>query len=125
MNQIFEERLSAFVDGEPVDPAELLEALNQTGARELLLDFLALRIEARTVAERAVPGTLVARCSAGHRVPRFSRRWRTVAAALLIGLAGLGGWQLHAWNSAAGRAETSPPLPTGAREIHFAPGAWK
>lgn len=39
------ECLSAFLDGEPVDPSEMAETLAMPGAREALVDFIRLRAE--------------------------------------------------------------------------------
>jgi hypothetical protein len=39
------ECLSAFLDGESVDPSELAAALSMPGAREALVDFIRLRAE--------------------------------------------------------------------------------
>ena len=41
------ELLSAFIDGEEVEPRELAEALGAPGAREMLRDFALLRAEVR------------------------------------------------------------------------------
>ena len=43
MDSDVKEVLSAFVDGERVEPAELASALGEPGAREALIDFVRLR----------------------------------------------------------------------------------
>ena len=85
------EILSAFVDGEAVEPAALASALAAPGAREALIDFVRLRAafadESRPsdAFEEEMRGRL-----AGRRAPWGARPLRWAAAAALIALAGVG-----------------------------------
>jgi hypothetical protein len=71
------ETISAFIDGEPVDPVRLADALGTPAGREYLVDLLRL-------------GALVAEAEkdAGGEAPRSvgkeKRRWLVAAAAVLL-----------------------------------------
>jgi hypothetical protein len=111
------ETLSAFVDGEPVDVAELASALAGPGGSEMLLDFARLRAE---VADGVEPSEAFvertrARLAAG---PGARHRWPSaVAAAAVLALAAWGALDLgRRW---WGRPES---LPAAASEVRFEPG---
>ena len=92
--------ISAFVDNEPFDPQELLEALSAPDGRELLIDFLTLRhLTASDELQK-------------HPAPALRRWWsgpRLVAAAALLTMALAGGYQMG--TRASGTPE-APPSPT-------------
>jgi hypothetical protein len=71
------ETISAFIDGEPVDPVRLADALGTPAGREYLVDLLrlgALVAEAETDAVGAALGS----------VRKESRRWLVAAAVVLV-----------------------------------------
>jgi len=71
------ELISAFIDGESVDPARLAHALGTPAGREYLVDLLrlgALVAEAETDAVGEAPGS----------VRKDSRRWLVAAAVVLV-----------------------------------------
>jgi hypothetical protein len=121
MREELSETLSAFVDGEGVDPQALAQALGEPGARELLIDFVLLR-SACVSAEQPSPAFYSA--VSERLTPRRARRaLRLVAAAAVLALAALGlfdlGERLH-----PGRNPNEPPTPT--RVVQFEPGVdWK
>jgi len=72
-----DELISAFIDGEPVDPVLLAVALGTPAGREYLVDLLrlgALVAEAETDAVGETPGS----------ARKESRRWLVAAAAALL-----------------------------------------
>jgi hypothetical protein len=72
-----DELLSAFIDGEPVDPLRLADALATPAGREYLVDLLrlgALVADAETDAVGEAP----------RSIRKESRRWLVAAAAALI-----------------------------------------
>jgi hypothetical protein len=94
------EVLSAFVDNEPFDPQELLEALRSPEGRDLLIDFLALRhLTQQDESQRTFPVT--------SRARRRGLRLLAAAAGLVLALAG--GYQL---GLVAARSPEEPPAPT-------------
>jgi hypothetical protein len=73
--------VEAFIDGEPVDPEALKDALADPAARDHLVDLLVLRKAVRTMPPLAV--------SAAHpRSPRSRNRagWLAAAAAVVVSL---------------------------------------
>jgi len=118
------EVLSAFVDGEAVDPAELAAALGEPGAREVLIDFIRLRA---AVADESRPSDALVqriRKRLGGRVGRQAPRLlRLAAAAVITALATLGTFDLVR-GLRPGPGPDEPPVAT--RVIHFEPGVdWK
>jgi hypothetical protein len=91
--------ISAFLDDEPFDAAELAAALSDPEGRGLLIDLVALRHVVQ-------PGEPVATTAAGS----FRSRWRPLlaTAAMLVALAG--GYFLGDRRSAVESSE--PPAPT-------------
>ena len=113
-----EEIVSAFVDGEPVDPAALAEALAAPGARELLLDFVRLRV---ALADQADPPaafveSMRARLAQAPGAAAFRRPLRLAAAAAVAVLALLGVRDLQR------RVRSADGPPPAARVIRFEPG---
>lgn len=118
------EILSAFLDGERVDPADLAAALTEPGAREALVDFVLLR--AAVAAGDELPSESFYDRSRnllrGHR-PRPSLR-QAIAAAALIAAGGLAVWsgeRLLGGLPAAENAVTAGPPPAD-RQLTFEPG---
>lgn len=90
--------ISAFVDDEPFDPQALADALAAPDGRELLIDILALRhLTALEDAPQPARATTAPRWSA----PRL------VAAAAVLALTLLGGYQLGVRGTAS--ADEPPP----------------
>lgn len=81
MNTMHTETLSAFVDGEPVDPVQLSAALEDADARRALVDFVRLR-EAARADDVPLPSSL----ERARRAPRSPHllRWTAAAAVLLL-----------------------------------------
>jgi hypothetical protein len=115
-----EECLSAFVDGEPVEPMALAAALSEPGAREVLVDFVLLR--AALSSEPEPPAAFVEKMRADlrerPRVMRVPNTLRLMAGAAVLLLALLGALDLHRMIRPQGSDE--PPTPT--RVIRFEPG---
>lgn len=121
MTPEFEELVSACLDGEPVDPAELAHALSEPDGRGALVDFMLLR--ARVLGDLEQPradfGPRVRRRLEAETVPWWSRRFiRPVAAAAAVVALATSYWL----GSFAGRPvlPTEPPQP--ARTVAFEPG---
>ena len=117
------EILSAFVDGEPVDPGELARALGEAGARETLIDFVRLRM---AVADDSGPSDAMVVAMRARLAD--ASRWRArlllrLAAAVVVGsLATVGAYDLARGRKALRVDE--PPVAT--RVIRFEPGVdWK
>jgi len=111
------EVLSAFVDGERVEPAELASALGEAGAREALIDFVRFRA---ALADDSRPSEAfverVRRRLGGRRPPWRARPLRLVAAAAVLALAAL---DLGRRFRPAGPADEPPPV---SRVIRYEPG---
>ena len=120
------EVLSALVDGEAVDPAELAEALAHPDAREVLVDFARLRSLAAADDARPSPrfytrmerGLGAEDPRATRRSPRFAAL--AVAAVLLVGVGLAAGLFLQPAERSSSSAPDRPPSAT--REITFTPG---
>ena len=117
MTEDFTDTLSAFVDGEAIDPDRLAAALEDRGARAALVDFVRMRAVVRAGDQPLPPslGTFRRPPSAGLRV----LRWPAVAALLiLVFLAGLAA--PRPWQTAREPSPETPPAP--ARIEKFTPG---
>ncbi len=122
MNKDPFEVLSAFMDGEAVEPDVLAAALLAPGAREALVDFAGLRAALASDNSRPSPGFDRAMERALAPRPRRIRPvWRllqSAAAVVILSLAALGGLSLRGRLHDRGAQE--PPEPT--RTIRFTPG---
>lgn len=107
--------ISAFIDNEPFDPAELRDALTTVEGREELLDLIALRLVTQPAADLSTVASPV----------RATMRWTLAAAAgaMLV----LGGYAIGRTTS----EDTSPPItqvsaPEPTAVFTFEPGKnWK
>lgn len=118
------EVLTAFVDGEPVDPGELASALAEPGAREAVLDFMLLRARLLDAAEPSSGFVDRMRGQLGERSGGIGlrRSLRLVAAAAILALAGVGALDLMQLVHPA--HSDDPPEPT--RVIRYEPGVdWR
>jgi len=107
--------LSALIDRDTVDPDALARVLEDADARVLLVDFVRLR---QAVNEDAIDEPLVATLRERHSSSepwRPMRVLRPLAAALLVGVAGLGGMWLGE------RREQERP-PTSTRVVSYTTG---
>jgi hypothetical protein len=126
VNQESFEILSAFVDGEPVDPGALTDALMAPGGREALVDFARLRADIGADDSRPSPGFYreIERRLGVKRLQAWTS-WpvlRRAAAVVVLGLAGLGINDLVT-RLRDGRSD-EPPRAT--RVLRFTPGVdWK
>jgi hypothetical protein len=117
------EILSAFVDGEVVDPLDLAESLASPGAMAAIEDIARLRAAMRADASKPSPQFYAAIEEIRNAGPRGQLgRMRAVrlgiAAIVLIGLGVAAGWMFR-WGSGTG----SPARPPDAtREVHFVQG---
>jgi RNA polymerase sigma factor (sigma-70 family) len=114
------EVLSAFVDGEQVEPAELASALDEPGAREALIDLVRFRA---ALADDSRPSqAFVERMRerlGGRRAPWRARPLRLGAAAAVLALAAVGALDL----SRRLRPEPPPDEPPAvSRVIRYKPG---
>lgn len=119
MNDTHLEVLSAFCDGEAVDPAALAHALDDPDGRTLLVDFVRLREAVRRPGD-PLPASLGSlRRRAGWTAGWFpSARVPLPVAAALVALALLASL---AWPGA--RDAGGPPLPpTPTQTLRFVPG---
>lgn len=115
MDDQFSEAVSAFLDGEPVDPDALSAALDDAPTRQALVEFVRIREATRQV-DGPLPASLAAL--------RASRPWwrrpvlplpAAAALVLVVLLAGL--LMPRAW-----QAEGPPEPPTPTRTLTFEPG---
>jgi len=109
--------ISAFVDGEPVDPDQLAAALEDPVARAALVDFVRMRAAMRA-GDPPLPPSL-----SSLRLPPVARvrflQWAAVAALLvLVFLAGLA--LPRPWQVPPTPESDAPPAP--ARIEKFTPG---
>jgi hypothetical protein len=118
MKEEMSEVLSAFVDGEDVDGQVLVEALNEPGACELLIEFVQLRNACRT--EERPNAAFYAAIGKTLSPVRWRRAFRLLAAAAVLVLATLGGFELGSRLSSR-RQVDEPPTPT--RVLQFERGA--
>ena len=95
------EVLSALLDNEPFDPAELSDALSDPAGRALLIDLVMLR---RIVQ----PGDPVPAAPTAKTVSRYS--WRVAAAAAALVLSVAGGY--FAGERRAATVSSEAPAPT-------------
>ena len=102
------EVISAFLDDEPFDAAELAAALSDPSGRAVLIDLIALRSVVKT--DTRMPSLSV-------QPSRFGRGTRLAAAAAVILLAVAGGYA--AGNRSA--ADDSIEAPTPTRVVQAAP----
>jgi hypothetical protein len=108
--------ISAFLDEEPFNPADLGAALAEPGGRELLLDLIALR--ALVHDEMA---------SSADTTPRQRRRWIAsgflAAAALFAAVVWMAPSFLpHSAHASSGLSAAADAPPTVDRVIQFQPG---
>jgi hypothetical protein len=114
------EVLSAFVDGEPVDPAALASALRAPGARETLIEFALLR--AAFADEDRPSERFVERMRerlGERRSLRRARPLRFVTAAAVLALAGLGALDLGRRFRPERSVDEPPPV---SRVLRYEPG---
>lgn len=117
--------VSAFLDGETTDTAELAAALAAPGAREALVDFVLIRAEAGE--DRSTPSARfytameqeLRRGPIPRVRPRFRRASFAVAAVLLVGLGVAIGFAIQGRRS--GSLEPHAP-PEATREVRFTEG---
>jgi hypothetical protein len=126
VNQESFEILSAFVDGEPVDPGALTDALMAPGGREALVAFARLRADIG--ADDSRPSTRFYREMQRRLGGKRWRGWtswhalRRAAALVVLGLAGLGVNDLVTRL----RDSRSDEPPRATRVLRFTPGVdWK
>jgi len=114
------EILTAFVDGEAVEPTELAEVLTEPSAREALLDFMLLRavLVDETVPSSGFVERMRARLGGPGPATRARRSLRVAAAAAVLALAALG--VLDLGRMLRPEQPDQPPEPT--RVIRFEPG---
>lgn len=113
MNDMEFDIISAFLDGEPVDPDLLARTLADPGARTLLADFLKLR---QALDEGEGVPTSLTRLKA-PRVAIWSTRVPLQVAVMLALLASAATFVFSGRTAADGQA---PPAPT--RALRFEPG---
>jgi hypothetical protein len=117
MTEDFTGTLSAFVDGETIDPDRLAAALEDPGARAAVVDFVRMRAVVRA-GDQPLPASL----GTFRRPPVGGLRllrWPAVAALLvLVFLAGLAA--PRPWQTAPEPSSETPPAP--ARIEKFTPG---
>lgn len=121
------EILSAFLDGEPIAPEALAQALAAPGGREALLDFARLRTEMAADQNRPSPAfyeAMARQTGSQARGPRPGtlRPWTAVllrvAAIVILALASFGAGELL--TRLRGGASDGPPRAT--RVLRFTPG---
>jgi negative regulator of sigma E activity len=109
------EVLSAFVDGERVEPEALTEALLAPGAREALVDFIHLR---GCLASAPEPSAgFVRRVRGRLQRSRLPRVFRYAAAAAVLALAALGAVDLG--HRILPERSVEPPTPTRIVEVEW------
>lgn len=117
MTEEFTNTVSAFVDGERVDPDRLAAALEDRDARTALVDFVRMRAAVRA-GDPSLPASLNTFRPA-RRAGWRALRWPAVAALLmLVFLAGL--LVPRPWQATSAKSEIAPPAP--ARIEKFTPG---
>jgi hypothetical protein len=116
MNDIHTEAISAFCDGEIVDPHLLAAALSDPRGREALVDFARLR--AAVGSAEALPASLAILRTAGLR-PGV-RAWTVAVAAAAMVLLIVAAASLLPRSLATRNADQPPPSPT--RVLRFVPG---
>jgi hypothetical protein len=116
MNDEHLDIISALLDGEPVEPDALEQALDAPDGRRLLVEFVRLREAAR--AELPLPPSLVA---LRRRAPLWRRAVPLPAVAALLLIAWLTAWFVP---RPAPEAPLGPPAPT--RTLSYEPGVdWR
>ena len=123
MNDRWNETLSRLIDGDPVDPMTVAEALESSDGRRLLVDFTTVR--AALDRDTAAPSAAFygrMQSSLATAEPRRSRRaagvylWIAAASAAAALLLGLGIESRRHW-----RVDTPP---SAARVLRFEPSEW-
>jgi hypothetical protein len=104
------EVISAFLDDEPFDPAQLADALSEPAGRALLLDFLALRHLVQPKGRQPLP-------SVERQRRRASLKALVAAAVVFVALAG--GYFVGQ------RGHVSPSGAPPATRVADAPAAWQ
>ena len=123
MNRDPMESLSAFVDGEAVEPADLSDALAHPRALDALVDFIRLRTALREDRSETSPrfGKAMETLLAKEPTSPPGRRRAVglgIAASLLVGLGLAAGWAMRSGSG----AQTPPRPPEATRELHFREG---
>jgi len=115
MSEIHTEILSAFCDGEPIDPDRLAAALADPPARDALVDFARLR--AAAISSSPLPESLARLRPA--LVVRRPPLWTAVAAiaAMIVLVALTAGLLPRTWFA---KSDETPPSPT--RVVRYQPG---
>jgi negative regulator of sigma E activity len=113
MNDIHSEVVSAFLDGEPVDPDALAAALDDGATRRMLVDFVRIR-EASRQGDALLPASLATL----RRAPLWYRAVPLPAVAALVLFVLLASWFVPRQP----QRDTSPAPPTPARILSFEPG---
>ncbi|OFW04356.1 MAG: hypothetical protein A3H96_27495 [Acidobacteria bacterium RIFCSPLOWO2_02_FULL_67_36] len=119
MNETHTSVLSAFCDGEPVDPDAFAAALADSLAREALVAFVRVRRAVQTGPEQMLPASLAVMRRPHRPVWRMSIPLPAVAALLLVVL--LGAWMVLP-RPAAPSAPSSDTPPTPTRVVKYVPG---
>ena len=118
MNETHTSVLSAFCDGEPVDPDAFAAALADSLAREALVAFVRVRRAVQTGPEQMLPASLAVMRRPQPPLWRMSVPLPAVAALILLLL--LGAWMLP--RPAAPPAPSSETPPTSTRVVKYVPG---
>lgn len=113
MNDIHSEVVSAFLDGEPVNPDALATALDDGATRRMLVDFVRIR-----EASRHVDAPLPASLATLRRAPLWRRAVPLPAVAALVLLVLLASWFVPR----ATRVDGPPDPPEPTRTVTFEPG---
>jgi hypothetical protein len=117
MNEIPTEVLSAFLDGEPIDPDTLAAALEDGATRRMLIDFVRIRETGRQV-DDPLPASLATL----RQPPVWRRAVLLPAVAALVVFMLLASWFVPR----AARVDRPPEPPAPSRTITFEPGVdWK
>lgn len=121
------ETLSAFLDGEAIDPKDLAEALGAPGAREVLKDFALIRAE--VLSDESQPGAaFYQRMNRMLESPVRRKPWWSAAvpvpayalAATAVFVVAVGVWAGRGITTSSAGSSEIPPKPD--RVVTFQPG---